>query len=133
MQMIDVAERQKAVKRRVDRGCYGVITEPAEWVHVYDLVFKLLPTIDSFQPGQLFEVQRRQPRQLDTSQIAAAALDPQNLFLFSAQRIGLLNFRTSVSTAKICDAKIRAQQIRAISQPLRFVETTSHLLVPAIL
>ena len=85
-----------------------------------------------FQSLQLFGVERRQSAQLDTAQVAAAALDPQDFFLLSAQRIDLLDFRTGVSAAKVGDAKIGAQQVRPVAQQFGLVETTGDLLVPTV-
>ena len=132
MQVIDVRERQKTMQRRVDRGGNAILTEGAQRIHLHHFVFIFRAAIFLLEALQLFRIQRGQPSDLDTSQIAAAALDPQNFFLFSAEGIRLLNFRTGVSPAKVGDAKVGAQQIRAVTQQFGWVETASDLLLPTV-
>ena len=58
MQMVDVRERQKAMKRRVNRGSDSALAERAERIHLHHLVFIFRATIDALQPVQLFGVER---------------------------------------------------------------------------
>ena len=51
---------------------------------------------------------------------------------FSAERIGLRDLRTGISAAKVGDAKIRAQQVRAVAEQLRFAQAAGDLLIPTI-
>src|SRR5579862_2096751 len=84
------------------------------------------------QATQFCRVKRRQSADLDAAQISAAALDPQNLLLLSAERIGLLNLRACVPASKIGDAKVRSQQIRSVPQQFRWIEPTRNPLIPAV-
>src|SRR6185437_1020381 len=132
MQMIDVWEGKKPVEGSVNRSRNTVFAERAQRIHVHHFIFVLRAPILVFQSPQLLGVQRRQPAQLNASQVAAATLDPQDFFLFSAERVHLLYFRTGVSSTKICDAKVRAQQVRTVAQQFRWVKGARDLLVPTV-
>ena len=92
MQMVDVRERQKPVQGSVNRSRNAVLAEGAQRIHVHHLIFVLGAAIFVFQSLQLFGVKRRQPAQLDAAQVAAAALDPQDFFLFPARADQLAGF-----------------------------------------
>jgi hypothetical protein len=132
MQMIDVWEGEKPVEGSVNRSRNTVFAEGAQRIHVHHLIFVLGASIFVLQSVQLFGVERRQPAQLDAAQVAAAALDPQYFLLFPAERVHLLYFRTGVASAKICDAKIRAQLVRTVAQQFRWVKGARDLLVPTV-
>ena len=132
MQMIDVREGQKSVQRSVNRSGDAVLAEGAQRIHIHHFIFEFSAAILCSSPCSFSEYKRRQPAQLDASQIAATALDPQNFFLLPAKRIGLLDLRTGVSAAEVGDAKIGAQQIRSVAQQFRLVETAGDLFVPTV-
>jgi len=108
------------------------VAKSAERIHLDDFVFELYAAIPIPQGLQLVKVESRETVSLNAPNIAAASFDPQNRAFSAVEWIGFLNFRTGVSTAKICDSKIGAQYVGAIAQEFRRIELSSEVLIPSI-
>jgi hypothetical protein len=69
---------------------------------------------------------------LNAAEVAAAALDPKNRLTRAVERIGTQKLRAGITAPKIRDAKIRTQQIGAITKELRAVERAGDAFVPKV-
>src|SRR5271157_574083 len=133
MQVVDVGVGQQAVQRCINRSGRGVQAKSAEGVVAHHLVFMLNAAIELLESEQLFLVESGETCALNTAEIAAAPLDPQNLDDFAGQRIFLLHLGTCIAAAKVGDAQVRTQQIGAVTKEFGFIQVRSNACIPHVL
>ena len=133
MQMIDVAEREETVERRIDRGDRGVHAESAKGVEIHNRVFLGSALVLRFDGEQLVEIKRGKTGAFDAAQVAATAFDPQDVGPLPGQWVGLLDLRACVATTKVGNAQVGSQQIGAIAQQLGLVELCGCFFIPQVL
>ena len=130
--VIDMAVRNEAVQRCVDRGCARIEVEGAMIIERDHLVLVLEAAIDRFEAEELVEIERREAVELHRADVAAGTLDPENLGRRAGQRIGRGQLRGRVAAAEIGDAQVAAKQVRPIEQEARLIEGSRVLVVPEI-
>ena len=67
-------------------------------------------------------VERRETRALDATQVAAAALHPQNFNRLAGQRIDFVKLRAGIASAEVGDAQVGPQQIRPVAKQLGLIQ-----------
>ncbi len=132
MKVIDVREGKKAVQRRVDGGGDGVVAKGAQRVHRHHVVFGVHPLVAAFERQKLLLVEGGKSGALDAAQVAARALDPQNFDRFAGQRINLSGLGAGIAAGKVGDAQIGAQQVGAVAEQFRLIESVGQVRVPAV-
>ena len=130
--VIDMAVRDEAVQRCVDRGCARIEVEGAMIVERDHLVLVLEAAIDRFEAQELVHIERREAVELHRADVAARALDPKDFSWRARQRIGRGQLGGRVAAAEIGDAQVAAKQVRPIEQEARFIEGSRMLVVPEI-
>ena len=118
MQVIDVRRGQERVERRVDRRRHAARTERAHRVQVHHLVFVRLAAVAIDQLLELVEIEQRESRARDRSQIAAAALHRQHACGLSGERIRQVDLRAGVPAAEVRDAQVRAEHVAPVPEQL---------------
>ncbi len=118
MQVIDVRKRQECVERRIDRRGDAVLAERAERIKADHLVLVGFAPIAPDEIVQLVHVEHGEARRADRREISAAALDRHHAPRLAGQRIGQIELRARVPAAEVRDAKIRTEQVRAITKQL---------------
>ena len=132
MQMVHVREGKKAVQRCVNGRGDGIVAEGAKRVHRHHVIFGFNALVAALEREQLLLVERGKAGPLDAAEVAAGAFHPDHLNRFSRKRIRLDDLGTGVATGKVGDAQVRAKQVGAIAQKLRFIERGSDRRVPAV-
>jgi hypothetical protein len=131
---------QEGVQRRVNRGGARVEIERAMRVERHHVVLRggfdplvRARGVNFLQGVELIQVERGEKRPRARAQIAARALDPQDLLRLGRQRVFLGDFSGGVAAAGIGDALVTPEQIRAVDQPGDGVERRSLGLVPQVI
>ena len=132
MNVVDMAVRNEAVQRGVDRGCARIEIERAMVVERNHLVLVLEAAIDRLEAEELVEIERRETVELHRTDVAAGALDPKDLGRRAGQRIGRGQLGGRVAAAEIGDAQVAAEQVRSIEQETGIVEGSRVPVVPEI-
>ena len=130
--MVDMRMRNEAVQRCVDRGCARIEVEGAMIVERDHLVLVLEAAIDRLEAQELVHGERREAVELHRADVAAGALDPENLGRRDGQRIGRCELRRRVAAAEIGDAQVAAKQVRPVEKEAGIVEGSRVLVVPEI-
>ena len=130
--VIDMAVRDEAVQRCVDRGRARIEVEGAVVVERDHLVLVLEAAIDRFEAHELVHVERREAVKLHRADVAAGTFDPKDLSRSARQRIGRGQLGRRVAAAEIGDAQVAAKQVRPVEQQARFIEGSRVLVVPEI-
>ena len=133
MEMIHMAVGKKAVQWCIDGRHRWIHAEGAERVQLHHSVLFRHAAVARFDGQQLVEVERRKTGALNAAQIAAAALDPQHLDGLAGQRIALRDLGTGIAAGEVGDAQIGSEQVGAVAQQLRLIESSSRLFIPQIL
>ena len=132
MHVVDMREGHEAVQRRVDGGGARIEVEGAVRQEAHHAVLVCGATIESLERVELVLVQRREAVAFDRADVAARSFHPKHLDRGAGQRIGFDDFGRRIAAAIICDALVGAEQVRAIEQLSRLVETRRMALVPPI-
>ena len=119
MEMVDMIERKKRVKRRVDGSGHAVLSERAKRIEPHHLVLERFTPIAGDQTFELVQIQHGEAGGPHRSQIASAALHSHHTLWLAGKRIGEIELRARVASAEVRDAKVRAEKIRAISEQLQ--------------
>jgi hypothetical protein len=90
VQVIDVRKRKEAVQRCVDGGRDGIVAEGAERIHTDDLVLAGDALVAVGEREHLVEIERGEAGTLDAAEIAARALDPEDLLRLAVERVHLI-------------------------------------------
>ena len=130
--VVDVRLRDERVQRRVDRRGAGVEVEGAMRQVPHDLVLVIEPAVQALQRLQLVEIQRREAVLLHGPEVPARALHPQDGRVLAGQRVLLRDLGRGVAPAEVRDPQVRAEQVRAVEQPLRLAHPRRLLLVPPV-
>ena len=101
MNVIDMAVRDEAVQRRVDRGRARIEVESAMVVERDHLVLMGEAAIDRLKAVELVHIERREAVELHRADVAARALDPKNLCWSAGQRIGRRHFADVLPPPKL--------------------------------
>jgi len=132
MQVVHMREGKKSMQRSVNRGRHRVLAKCAQRIKIHNRVFFRDAFVLRLQCAHAIQIKRGKPRAPDTAQVAAAAFHPQYFGRRACQRIVLHNLRAGVAAAKVGNAQIGAQQVRAIAQKLRRIEPGSNVFIPKI-
>src|SRR6201999_4459128 len=92
-----------------------------ERIEANHFVFVWFAAILASQLFELIEVKQGKPGFRDGTEISPAAFDGQNANRVAGKRIGKIEFGTSVSASKICNAQICSQQVGAVTQQRKLV------------
>ncbi len=130
--MVDMAMRNEAVQRRVDRGRARIEVEGAMIVERDHLVLVLEAAIDRFEAQELVHIERREAVELHRADVAARALDPKDISWSAGQRISRGQLGGRVAAAEIGDAQVAAEQVRPVEKKARVIEGSRVLVVPEI-
>ena len=130
--MIDMAVRDEAVQRRIDRSRARIEVERAMVVERDHLVLVLEAAIDRFEAVELVHSERREAVELHRADVAAGAFDPKDLSWSAGQGIGGGQLGGRVAAAEIGDAQVAAEQVRPIEEEARFIEGRRMLIVPEV-
>ena len=130
--VVHVRLRDEGVQRRVDGGRAGVEVEGAVRQVPHHVVLVLEAAVEALQRLELVEVERREAVRLHGPEVPARALHPQDAHVLPAQRVLLPHLGRGVSPAEVRDAEVRAQQVRAVEQPLRLAHPRRLLIVPLV-
>ena len=132
MNVIDMAVRDEAVQRCVDRGRARIEVEGAMVVERDHFVLMGEAAIDGFKAVELVHIERRKAVELHRADVAARAFDPKDLSWSARQRIGRGQLGGRVAAAEIGDAQVAAKQVRPVEQEARLIEGSRMLVVPEI-
>jgi hypothetical protein len=129
--VIDVRVRYEGVQRRVDARRARIQREGAVREERHHLVLVLAPAVAPLEGQELLLDERREPVEPHRPEVAARALDPQDLDRFARERIRATDLGRGVAAGEVRDRLVRAEQVRAVEQPVRLVEGRGVGLVPA--
>jgi len=132
MKMIDVREGKKAVERRVNGGGYGIVAEGGDGVHGDHVVFVIDTFIAALEREELFLIESGEAGALDAAEIAAGALDPEDLNGLAGEGIGLSDFGAGVAAGKVSEAQVGAEEIGAVAEELGLVQSCGYVGVPTV-
>jgi hypothetical protein len=130
--VVDVRLRDERVQRRVDRGGARVEAEGAVRQVPHHLVLVVEPAVETLQRLQLVEVERREAVLLHGPEVPAGALHPQDGHVLAGQRVLLRDLGRGVPPAEVRDPQVRAEQVRAVEQPLRLAHPRRLLVIPLV-
>ena len=132
VKMIHMWEGQKSMQWRIDGGGHRIVAEGTDGVHAHHVVFGVDTFIDPLESEQLFLVECGKSSALDAAQVAARTFDPEHFHSLASQRVRLRNLGAGVAAGKVGDAQVRSEQVRTITQELRFIKRSGYAGVPAI-
>ena len=116
MKVIHVWKRQKCMERCVDGSGDSILTEGRERVVTDHLILVRFTPVNRLELLQAIQVEQCESGIPDGSQIHSASLDREHTNGPPCKRVRKLDLRAGVAAAKIRNAQIRSQQIRAVSQ-----------------
>ena len=134
VQMIDVAERQEGVQRRVDGRRHAVVGDAEARVvrhHPVFVRFSLVHLAELQQPPQ---VEERESGTGHRAEVAAAALHRQHPDRRAGDRVGDFELPAGVAAPVVGDALVGAEQVGSVAKQLDRVvfEGRGFLCVPQI-
>jgi hypothetical protein len=132
VEVVDVRERKESVEWRVDGRCDRVVAEGAERIHRDDLVFTGYTLIAVGEGEDLVEIERGEAGALDAAEIAAGALDPEDLLGLAVEGIYFVDLGAGVAAAEVGEAEIRAKKVGAVAEEFGGVEPGGNGLIPAV-
>ena len=89
-------------------------------------------TVAALEAADFLEIKRGETLAFDTAQVAAASFHPQSRLFGVVERIALIDFRAGVSAAEVGDAQIAAEQVRAVAEEFRLIQSFGSRFIPAI-
>ena len=119
--MIHVGEGKERVQSSVDRGRYSSLAKRRQRIVANHFIFVLFAAVELLELLQTIHIQQSKPGIRDGAEIAPTAFNGQYSHRTSGKRIGKLELGAGVATPEICDAQIRAQQIRTIAQQSQLI------------
>ena len=121
VQMIDVGEGKKTMKRRVDGGGDFIGPKRGCRIVIHHFVFARFAAIDRNQLFQFIQIQKGEAGAGNRTEVAATALDGKHEGRFTGERIGQVDFGTRVSAGEVGDTKIGSEKIGAITEEFQGV------------
>ena len=117
VQVVDVRGIDEAVHRGVDRRRGAALAVQAVVERGDHLVFALDAGVDVHEGAHAVEAQHREARLLQRAEVAARALDPQQLDGLAGDRVGLgaLRRRVAAGVVRVLRVGAEAVGLRAIS------------------
>ena len=119
-----------AVKAGVHRGRARVETEDAVAERPDHLVLVGKAPVDALQRLELVEVEGGESVEGHRAEVAARALDPEHRHRLAGERVLRGHLGGRVAAAEVGDPEVRAQQIGAVEEQARLVESRGVLVVP---
>ena len=106
MQVVDMGEGKKSVQRRVDRRDRAARSEAGVVEQTDHPVLVVAASVDAFQAAQPLEVDERETSRRQRAEVAAGALDGENVARLARDRILELDLHGRVAAAEVGDARI---------------------------
>lgn len=96
------------------------------------LVFEFDAAIDALQRAELVHVEGGEAIHLDRADVAAGALDPEDLDNFAGQRILFHDLGGGIAAAVIGDPLVRSEEVRTVEELFRLGHSCRLAVVPKI-
>ena len=113
MQVVDVRGIHEAVHRGVDRRRRAALAVQAVVERGDHLVLAVDAGVDAGERAQAVQTQHREPGLLEGAEVAARALDPQQLDGLARHRVGLGALRGRVAARVVRVLRVGAQAVAA--------------------
>ena len=139
VRMVHVLARHERMQRRIDGRRTRVEVKRTVRIHPHHLILRrrlgpalFLARVHPLQCDQLLLIQRRKIFFFGCPQITARALHPKHLHRVTRERVGFGKLAGSIPSAGIGDALIAAENVRAINQPLRRIQSLDLTAFPEV-